>query len=201
MEVTLASDTAATILTQGATKAYRGSVAEQNAGFELGEDTFLEYLPHHLIPFGGSNFRQMSEFRLAKNANLFYWEAFSAGRVARGERFRYGSLSSRTRIFRCGVPQVVDGFELSGGGEPFGGYSYMGSLYILAPANLSPLAEKLHEVLVRSDALASASVPSDRLCAVRVLSEKAHELYEALNACRTIYRAHLNLPPPPHQVW
>lgn len=53
----------------------------------------------------------------------------------------------------------------------------MGSLYILAPANLSPLAEKLHEVLAVSGALVSASVPSGGLCAVRVLSEKARELY------------------------
>lgn len=40
-----------------------------------------------------------------------------------------------------------------------------------------PLAEQLHEVLAVSGTLVSASVPSGGLCAVRVLSEKARELY------------------------
>ena len=200
-EVSLEPGAAATILTQGATKAYQGPLAEQNSIFDLGNSAFLEYLPHHLIPYAGSNFRQTSEFRLAEDATLVYWEAFASGRVARGERFKYKSLSSRTRIFRRGMPQVVDGFDLSSGGEPFGGYSYAGSLYILAPANLSPLAEKLHEVLAESSALASASVPSDGICSVRILSEKVRELHRALNDCRIIYRSHLDLSPPPREVW
>ena len=201
MEVSLAPGASATILTQGATKAYRGPVAEQNAVFGLGSGAFLEYLPHHIIPYGGSNFRQTSDFRLAADATLIYWEAFSAGRVAREERFGYESLSSRTRIFREGLPQVVDGFELSNEGEPFGGYSYVGSLYILGPLDLSSLAEGLHEVAAGGGALASASVPADGLCVVRVLSGNTRELYRTLNACRMACRAYLDLAPPSREVW
>ncbi len=201
MEVSLAPGAFATILTQGATKAYRGPASGQNAVFDLREDSFLEYLPHHLIPYAGSNFRQVSEFRLAGDSTLVCWEAFSAGRVARGERFGYESLSSRTRIFREGAPQVVDGFDIRGGGDPFGGHSYVGSLYILAPADLTALAEKLHEVLNRIGALASASTLSAGLCAVRVLSTRAQELYLGINACRAISRSFLDLAPPPREVW
>ena len=201
MKVSLAPDAAATIITQGATKAYQGLTAEQNSIFDLGNNACLEYLPHHLIPYAGSNFRQTTDFRLDDSATLIYWETFSAGRVARDERFGYESLSSRTRIFRGGIPQVVEGFDLSSGGEPFGGYSYIGSLYILASADLSSLAEELHDGLTGNGVLASAGVPVDGLCAVRILSEGAHDLYRGLNVCRLTARSFLGLTPPPREVW
>jgi hypothetical protein len=53
------------------------------------------------------------------------------------------------RIFRENLPEVVDGFELCASGEPFGGYSYVGVAYVLAPPHLEPLAEKLHGMLDR----------------------------------------------------
>ena len=63
------------------------------------------------------------------------------------------------------VPQAVDGLDLPGG-EPFGGYSYLGALYVLVPKELSPLAEELHISLSSlSCVLASASSPGPRLCA------------------------------------
>ncbi len=201
MEVSLGPGSAATIITQGATKAYRGPVAAQNAVFNLEEGAFLEYLPHHLIPYAGSNFRQAAEFRLAGDATLICWDAFAAGRVARGELFGYKSLLSRTLISKEGVPRAVDGFELSGGGDPFGGYRYMASVYVLSPADLPPLAEKLHEALAGPGTLSSASTPEAGLCAVRMLSRRAQELYRGLNACREISRSYLDLAPPPRQVW
>lgn len=48
------------------------------------------------------------------------------------------------RIFRDNLPEVVDGFDLDAGGEPFGGYLHVGTAYVLAPRDLAPLAEKLH---------------------------------------------------------
>jgi hypothetical protein len=178
-----------------------GAYSEQCAVFDLGKDAFLEYLPHHLIPYAGSNFRQVSEFRIDADATLFCWEAFAAGRVVRGERFEYESLSSRTRIFRERMPQVMDGFDLSGVGEPFGGYSYMASFYVLAPADLSPLADELYEALGGAASLASASAPSYGLCAARIFSSRAQELYRSLNACRVVVRSFLDLSPPPREVW
>lgn len=100
-------------------------------------------------PFARSAYRQETEVRLAGDSTLLIWDAFSAGRVACGERFAFDGLYSRTRIFRDGSPEVVDGFELLTGGEPFGGYSYLGAAYALAPRDLDPLVEGLHEALSR----------------------------------------------------
>ncbi len=201
MDVTLAPGSAATILTQAANKVYKGLQARQNATFRVGEGSFLEYLPHHLIPFARSSYRQETEIHLAADAMLIVWDAVSAGRVARGERFAFDGLSARMRIFRENLPEVVDGFGLYAGGEPFGGYSYVGAAYVLAPQDLEPLAEKLHGALPRTPrVLASASAPAPRLCAVRILARDATALYRALNAFRTVARAYLDLPPSTREI-
>lgn len=116
---------AATVLTQAANKAYRGAEALQRFTFRVEEGAFLEYLPHHLIPFAGSHYRQEENtFYVAEGATLITWGACSAGRVVRGERFAFSILSGKTRISSGDIPRAVDGFDLSGGDpldrEPFG---------------------------------------------------------------------------------
>jgi len=206
MEITIGPSAAATVLTQAANKAYRGAEALQRSTFRVEEGAFLEYLPHHLIPFAGSNYRQEHTFHVAEGATLITWDACSAGRVARGERFAFSTLFGRTRISSGDIPCVVDGFDLSGvdpsDREPFGGYSYLGTLYVLALEELSPLAEELHALLgSTSRVLASASVPETRLCAVRILAWAATALSRALNGCRVAARTYLNVPPPAREVW
>ena len=133
---------------------------------------------------------------LAVDATLVVWDAVSAGRAARGERFAFDGLSARMYIFKENLPEVVDGFELCAGSEPFGGYSYVGAVYVLAPWDMEPLAEKLHGALSGTPrVLASASAPAPRLCAVWILAREATALYRALNAFRTVVRAYLDLPP------
>jgi urease accessory protein len=196
LDVALAPGSAATVLTQAANKVYKGAEARQNTTFHVGEGGFVEYLPHHLIPFARSSYRQETKFYLAKDATLLFWDAFCAGRVARGERFAFDRLSGRTRIFREELPEIVDGLDLLPGGEPMGGYSYLGTAYVLAPRNLEPLAEELHKVLSgTSRMLASASAPASRLCVARILAWDATTLYRALNACRATARTYLNLSP------
>ena len=86
------------------------------------------------------------EIHLDRDATLTAWDAVSTGRVARGdgERFALDGLYVGMRIFRDNLPEVVDGFDLYAGGEPFGGYLHVGAAYVLAPRDLEPLAEKLH---------------------------------------------------------
>lgn len=195
LEIFLASGSSATVLTQAANKAYRGEASEQRAVFNVGEGAFLEYLPHHLIPYPGSNYRQETTIHLAPDATLIAWDSFAAGRIARGERFAFENIYGRTKIFRDGLPEVVDGLDLTGGAERFGGFSYSAAAYIVAPKELGPLAERLHDLLAGiPGALASASAPSFGLCAVRALTADAHALYRVLNRSRDLARGFLDLP-------
>ena len=201
IDVSLGSGAAASVLTTGATKVYRGPDSCQSAFFRMDEGAFLEYLPHHVIPFADSAYRQENTFSLSESATLVCWEAYSAGRVGRGERFAFSSLSNRTRIFRDGVPEVVDGFELPGGGEPFAGYSYTGTIFVCGPGGFEALAGRLHTLLSGlPGVLASSSAPSPGSCVTRVLAHRSPALYRALNGSRRVIREHIGLPEPPRDV-
>lgn len=140
----------ATVCTQGATKVYRGAQAMQRTRLGVGDGAVLEHVPHHVIPFAASRWRQETVVDLAPDARLLAWEAFSAGRLARGERFAFAGLASRTLVLRDGAPVVVDGCELAGGGEPFGGWGYLATAYVVAPGDLGALADELHVLLAAS---------------------------------------------------
>ena len=200
-DVNLGPGSAATVLTQAANKAYRGAEASQTTLLRVDGGAFLEYLPHHLIPYAGSNYRQETTFHLAPDATLLAWDAFSAGRVARGERFAFDRLRARTSIFRDGKPEAIDGLDLAGGDERFGGYSYTAVVYVLSPEDLGPLSEQLHGLLADAPGtLASASAPAPGLCAARVLTTGAPELYRALNGVRTLVRGSLKFPATSREV-
>ena len=201
LEISLAPRSSVTVLTQAANKAYRGEMAEQRALFRVGEGAFLEYLPHHLIPYSGSDYRQETTFQLAPDSTLITWDAYAAGRVARAERFAFDGLYSRTRISRYVIPEVVDGFDLTGATQWFGGYPYAAAMYILAPKNLEPLAEELHDHLADlPGALASSSALSSGICAIRALANDAHTLYRLLNRSRDLARRFMGLPGPAREI-
>ncbi|HKH11087.1 MAG TPA: urease accessory protein UreD, partial [Rubrobacter sp.] len=201
VEVDVSPGASATVLTQAANKAYRGEEASQAGVLRVGDGGLLEYLPHHLIPYAGSDYRQETVFQLVPDATLLAWDAFAAGRVARGERFAFSRLRGRTTIFRDGIPEAIDGFDLAGASEPFGGYSYVAGAHVLAPDDLGPLAEELHLSLACvPGTLASASAPAPGLCVVRILADRAPELYRALNGVRCLVRKSLGLPAPAREV-
>lgn len=200
LEVAAETSSRATVATQAATKIYRGREAVQRTALRVGPGAFLEYIPHHVIPFAGSRYRQETSVDMAASAEIIAWESFSAGRLALGERFAFSTLSTRLRVTRDGVLEALDGFELEGGCEPLGGYSYLATVLILAPAELSELAEKLHAFLATVPAFASASAPAPGLVTARILATEAPSLYLGLNGSRGVARAELGLPPPPRSV-
>jgi len=198
VRVELAEGARATLLDQGATQAYRGSPARRRTVLRVADGAVLEHLPHHVIPFAGSSLALETRFELDATGTLIAWDALAAGRVARGERFAFDRLSSRTALLRSGLPVVRDGVELGRGGEPFAGASYLGAGYVAAPMDLAPLADEIHEALIGGrGVLGSASAPVMGVCVARVLCEGAPELYESLGRVRALARRALGLVPAP----
>jgi urease accessory protein len=201
LAVTLRAGARATVCTQGATTVYRGSRASQRSEFAVGPHAVLEYLPHHVIPFADSQWAQHTVFELAPQARLLAWDAVSAGRLARGERFAFTGLSARLQVRRDGLPELADGYEITAGGEPFGGFSYLAGACVLAPDDLTGLAEQLAALLTdRDGVLASASSPGHGLATVRVLAHTAPALTHTLHAIRAAVRPALGLTAPPREV-
>jgi urease accessory protein len=84
----------ACLTTPSATKVYRtaGAAAEQTVRLSLAPGARLEWVPDHTIPFAGAAFRQRIEAEVADGAVLVLVDAFAAGRVARGEAWRFALL-------------------------------------------------------------------------------------------------------------
>lgn len=201
LEVSVGPGARATVCTQGATKIYRGPEARQRTRLAVGRGALLEYVPHHVIPFTNSSYRQDTVVSLAPDAQLFAWESFGAGRLAHGERFTFDRLAARMLVLRDGLPEAIDGCELEGGAERFGGYAYVATVYVVAPYDLGGLADELHAFLTAlPGALASASAPKPGVVAARVLAADAPTLYRALNASRAGARATFGICPPPREV-
>jgi len=92
--VTVGADAHVCLTTPAATRVYRsaGAPAVQRFTALVGEGATLEYLPDHLIPSPGARLHQTTDVTLADGATLLLADAWAVGRVARGERWRFGEL-------------------------------------------------------------------------------------------------------------
>lgn len=100
IDVTVGAAAHACLTTPSATKVYRtaGDAAEQTVRLQLAPKARLEWVPDHTIPFAGSALRQRIEAEVAEGATLVLLDAFAAGRVARGEAWRFALLDSTLSI-------------------------------------------------------------------------------------------------------
>jgi urease accessory protein len=108
--------THACLTTPSATKVYRtaGEPARQEVVLRIGPEAVLEYVPDHTIPFAGSDFRQTLHAELAEGARLIVMDAFAAGRVARGEAWRFARLESGLCVEDAAGWLLRDRFVLEG---------------------------------------------------------------------------------------
>jgi urease accessory protein len=109
-EITLEKDAHVSLTTPSATRIYRTS--EQPAVLEtviqLGEGATLEYLPDHVIPHSGSSLRQSLRVEMVRGSRALILDSFAAGRVARGERWDFSEIDSRTEVTLCGKPAFLN---------------------------------------------------------------------------------------------
>ena len=180
--VTLDAGSRVCLTTPAASRVYRGTGMPAVSRFiaALDGDATLEYMPDHLIPSPGAQVHQRTEVMLAPESTLICLDAWAVGRIARGERWRFGELDSaitvrdprgllvRERAILCGAR----GLEGLGGAEGFG---YVATFLAVAPsrAGWRELAGALLDALggLRPDArvavtpLARGGVLARLLCA------------------------------------
>ncbi|PIQ24791.1 hypothetical protein COW36_23760 [bacterium (Candidatus Blackallbacteria) CG17_big_fil_post_rev_8_21_14_2_50_48_46] len=103
------------LLHQSATKLHpkQAPEARQNIQIQIGPAAHLEYYPGLCLPFEGAHFSQTIEVSLAPQAQFGFFEAWSAGRLERGEAWRFKQLSSLLRINQQELPLYRDAFEIT----------------------------------------------------------------------------------------
>ncbi len=71
---------------------------------------------------------------------------------------------------------------------------------MLGAISVGGLASRKAQAAEGVRTLASASAPAREICAVRILTDNATDLYKMMNRCREISRSFLDLPPPSRPI-
>jgi urease accessory protein len=139
--------------TQASTKVYRnpavlpcGHVTRAN----VGANALLVFAPDPVQAFAEASYTQRQEFHLATGAGLVLLDWFSAGRVARGERWAFAHFQSRNDVFQSGERVFVDSLRLDADGGALGSQHRTGrfncfGLLLLLGQPLQPFANVLLE--------------------------------------------------------
>ncbi len=157
----------------------------QGTRIRVGAGATLEYFPDHLIPHAGARLEQALLVDLHPSGRAILGDAFALGRVARGERWAFESLTSRIEVASEGRPIFLDRLELTGGTSRFDrlgaaeGLAYIGSMVAIDPAfgDFGPLIAELHAETAPASTFRSGVGPlAPHGCFARGLASSAHEL-------------------------
>lgn len=196
----------ACLTTPSATKVYRtaGEPAHQEVTLRLGSGAVVEYVPDHTIPFAGADFRQTLRVEVGPAARLFMVDAFAAGRVARGEAWRFRHLESALLV-RDGTGWLLrDRFQLRGAGSwdaigLAGKAPYFATVAIFGDAPWDTLPDDVDAAVATCSGVRTAGGSLARRGAViRCLAESAVALGDAVDRLWALARRRLlDLPPLP----
>lgn len=102
------------LTSQAATKVHPscGLPASQLVRISVEDGGELHYYVDPLIPFADSNLRQKISIELGSKARFYYWDGLMAGRVKRGEQWRFSELISETSLFVDAKLAFIDRFQL-----------------------------------------------------------------------------------------
>jgi urease accessory protein len=102
VDIACASNTAAHVTTQAATKVFRArhNLATQIVNLDVAANAVLEYMPDPIIPCRGSRFFQRMNVTADERATVILGETLLSGRIAHGERHGYELFWSETEVRR-----------------------------------------------------------------------------------------------------
>jgi len=206
MEVVLKENSSCLLTTQSATKIYRtvGPESIQTNRFEVRKGARLEYLPHPIIPFAGSNFLQQTEVYLQPDSICLMGEVITPGRSSRGESFQYKKLQSSIKVFMENRLVLLDSFLLSPAKGSLnqtgilGQYTHFGSLYAFLPDFPGEFLVHLNQgLLSRPEQYAGATRLQTSGFMARILGNRTYQVQETMMWIWEEVRTKLlNLTPP-----
>ena len=186
-EIAQGKETHICLTTPSATRIYR--TAEKPAVLktviQLGEGATLEYLPDHVIPHTGSALQQSLRVQMARGSRAILLDSFAAGRVARGERWNFSEIDSRTEVDMCGKTAFLNRTKINPAAQRpehpglMEEFSYMACLSLFAdgsedwPQITVALNSELESV---PQVKGGVSLLSRGGCVVRYLAKSASDL-------------------------
>lgn len=202
IEVDLARGAQGHVTTQAATRVHEmdSNYATQTQDLVLGSGSYLEYIPHPLIPYKGSRFVQRTRISIDPTATLIYSEVLMPGRkhYGTGELFHYDLFSSTVHATRPdGTSLFTEKFILDPRRVSVSRLGAMGSFHVFG--NVILLTPKKHADRVfaaiepafnREAGLASGAsrLPYDAGLVFKVLGFEAAQVSAAIRAFWSLAR-------------
>src|SRR5258706_6192134 len=138
VQITINEKARCFLTTQASTKIYRNGIERsctQTLDATLGPQSLFVLAPEVLQPFASGSYLQEQQFHLQTGAGLVLVDWFSAGRVARGERWAFRRFESRNKVFVDGEPVFIDSLLLDSSlmqtPLPFGRYNCVALVRII----------------------------------------------------------------------
>jgi urease accessory protein len=113
LRVEVCEQAALFLSSQASSKVYRATRSRFSLDAVVAQGATLIAWPDPITCFAGASFDQTQRFALAGTANLIVVDAWTAGRVARGERWAFERLATRVAVAIDGEPVLDDGLLLS----------------------------------------------------------------------------------------
>lgn len=189
-EITLEENSKALITTPSSTKFYRmdeGCAKVQNR-IAVGKNAVLEYLPEYNAPFAESEAWQDTEIHLDRDSVLIASDMVTAGRISRGEIFKYTRFSTRTRIYVDGKLRIYDNSRMEPGSMDITelgfmeGYLTNGTIYAYAPEMDDHLADRLNQLQHSDNIHFAAGRIDEDLMIIRFLGDNMIDLQDTISA-------------------
>lgn len=172
------------ITQQSATKIHpsEGRLAKQSNHIVVENGADLQFVLEPVIPFAESSFSQATRIEVQPGGRLLFWEGLMAGRVGRGERWRFCKFASETTLHSNNALRYLDRFQLQSGfaSSPWtmGDLAYMGNgLYA------GPRAEQLAALFHQDMPQAGVDNPALDLAVVRAALASGPEFHH----CREMF--------------
>ena len=205
--VDLAKGAHAVLTTPSATKVYRtnSGPASHRTTVHLAEDAVLEYVPDHLIPHPGSSLDQSLSVNMGPGSRAIIIDGFSAGRVARKERWLFKELTTELMVSSSGQPICRDRIRIQpeswtpsglGGME---GASYAATMFLYADNGLDwhRTANTFTSWLLEDrNSVGAASALANGGCLLRYYTHSAHCLNQVTRTLWAMARRTLLGQPP-----
>jgi urease accessory protein len=190
VDIDVASGAHACLITPSATKVYRAAAepALQTVRIVASRGATVEWMPDHTIPFPGAALRQAIDVDLAAGARLLLLDAFAAGRVARGEAWRFSRLDSALSVADARGRLFADRWVLRGGAGWDGlgfteGRPYFATLLIVGDSGLDVFVAQANAAFTgRQDVTVAAGVLRRGGLVVRCLAADAPALVHSVQA-------------------
>ena len=189
IDVAVGAGAHACLTTPSATKVYRtsGEPVEQTVRLTLAPQARLEWVPDHTIPFAGAALRQRVEAHVAEGATLLLVDAFAAGRVARGEVWRFALLDSTLSVRDAGGWLLHDRLVLRDGAPGPGlgvaeDRPYVATVVVITDVGLAAFSDDVAALDGDDDIDVGAALLPRRGALVRCLAADAPALVRTVDA-------------------